>query len=218
MSPAKKRKKSVRKKSTKKAASRKATTAAALPRGSVDYARRLAPMEADFPGTPVSGKDFYGGGAITWDDAYEVAYDWDAGIAIGAYLDGLKAGKLTASYSPGSDRTVVPPRTFDELSWTPIDDIRELPGTGIVNTFSLCMVNWDATRRDDPLIPAVIELDGASPGQGILHMLEEIEPDDVEIGMQVEAVWKPADARDGAITDIRYFRPLKRRRKGGKKS
>jgi len=219
--------KKAKKKSSKKTPAKKATKRAAAPvepRGSTDYARRPAPMEAKFPGTPLSGRDFYGGGAITWDDQYEVEYDWDAGVAISAYLDGLKNGELTASYSPGSDRTVVPPRTFDELSWTPIADVRALPGTGTVNTFSLCMVNWDATRRDEPLIPAVIELDGASPGQGILHMLDEVDPDAVEIGMKVEAVWKPAEEREGAITDIRYFRPLakkaakkpSRRKKGGK--
>lgn len=179
--------------------------------------KRPAPMEADFPGTPLSGRDFYDGKVITWDDAYTVEYDWDSGVAISAYLDGLKEGKLLASYSLGTDRTVVPPRTFDELSWTPIDDLRELPGTGTVNTFSVCMVNWDASRRDDPLLPAVIELDGASPGMGILHMLDEVEPDDIEIGMKVEAVWKPAGERQGAITDILYFRPLaKGRDKGGK--
>jgi hypothetical protein len=192
------------------------TAAPALPRGSTDYARRPAPMNASFPGTPMSGRDFYGGGVITWDDQYEVEYDWDAGVAISAYLEGLKHGKLLASYSPGSDRTVVPPRTFDELSWTPIDDVRELPGTGTVNTFSLCMVNWDASRRAEPLLPAVIELDGASPGQGILHMLDEVDPDDIEIGMRVEAVWKPADEREGAITDIRYFRPLMQRARAKK--
>ena len=66
----------------------------------------------------------------------------------------------------------------------------------------------DATRRDEPLLPAVIELDGASPGMGILHMLDEVEPGDIEIGMKVEAVWKPEAERQGAITDILYFRPL----------
>ena len=190
------------------------TAAPALPRGSTDYAKRPAPMDAEFPGTPITGRDFYGGKVITWDDEYTVEYDWDAGVAISAYLEGLKNGHLLASYSPGSDRTVVPPRTFDELSWTPIDDLRPLPGTGTINTFSLSMVNWDATRREEPLMPAVIELDGASPGMGILHMLDEVDPDDIEIGMKVEAVWKPEAEREGAITDILYFRPL---RKGGKK-
>ncbi len=158
-------------------------------------------------GTPLSSQQFKGGEVITWDDQYTVEYDWDSGIAISAYLEGLQNGKLLASYSPSSDRTVVPPRTFDELTWEEIDDLRDLPGTGCVNTFSVCYVNWDASRREDPLLPAVIELDGASEGMGILHMLAEVEADDITIGMAVEAVWKPAAERTGAITDILYFRP-----------
>ena len=157
-------------------------------------------------GTPLTSQQFKDE-VVTWDDQYTVEYDWDSGIAIGAYLEGLKNGKLLASYSPSSDRTVVPPRTFDELTWEEIDDLRALPGTGRVNTFSLCYVNWDATRREDPLIPAVIELDGASEGMGILHMLAEVDPEKVAIGMAVEAVWKPGAERQGAITDILYFKP-----------
>ena len=159
-------------------------------------------------GTSLSSQQFKGGDVITWDDQYTVEYDWDSGVAIGAYLDGLKKGKLLASYSPSSDRIVVPPRTFDELTWEEIDDVRDLPGTGRVNTFSLCYVNWDASRRDDPLLPAVIELDGASEGMGILHMLGEVDADKIVVGMAVEAVWKAAAERTGAITDILYFRPL----------
>ena len=159
-------------------------------------------------GTPLSSAQFKGGEIITWDDRYTVEYDWDSGVAIAAYLDGLKNGKLLASYSPSSDRTVVPPRTFDELTWKEIDDLRCLPGSGRVNTFSLCYVNWDASRRDDPLIPAVIELDGASDGMGILHMLGGVDPEAVHIGMAVEAVWKAETERQGAITDILHFRPV----------
>ena len=158
-------------------------------------------------GTPLSSQQLKDAEVITWDDRYTVEYDWDSGVAIGAYLDGLKNGKVLASYSPSSDRTVVPPRTFDELTWEEIDDLRCLPGTGRVNTFSLCYVNWDASRREDPLIPAVIELDGASDGMGILHMLGDVDPETVHIGMAVEAVWKPDGEREGAITDIVHFRP-----------
>ena len=132
----------------------------------------------------------------------------DAGIAIGTYLEGLRDGKLLASVAPGSDRIMVPPRTFCELSWTPSQKLVELPGTGRINTFSLSYVNWDATRRDEPLMPAVIELDGASEGMGILQMLGGIDPEDVEIGMAVRAVWRPPGEREGSITDILYFEPI----------
>jgi uncharacterized OB-fold protein len=30
----------------------------------------------------------------------------------------------------------------------------------------------------------------------------------VKIGMRVQAVWKPENEREGAITDILYFKPI----------
>ena len=35
----------------------------------------------------------------------------------------------------------------------------------------------------------------------------EVAPDDVSVGMAVEAVWKPVAERVGSILDIAYFRP-----------
>ncbi len=55
----------------------------------------------------------------------------------------------------------------------------------------------------------VVELDGATKGMGLLHLLGEVKPADVKIGMKVRAVWKPARERKGDITDIRYFRPMR---------
>ena len=77
---------------------------------------------------------------------------------------------------------------------------------GRVETFSICHVRWDMVPLDPPEIPAVIRLDGTSQG-GFLHLLGDVAPDDVEIGMAVEAVWKPAAARTGSILDISHFRP-----------
>jgi uncharacterized OB-fold protein len=59
----------------------------------------------------------------------------------------------------------------------------------------------------DPLIPAVIDIDGTRPPVGIMHMVSGVQPDDVEIGMKVRAVWKPVEAREGSILDISYFEP-----------
>jgi uncharacterized OB-fold protein len=41
-----------------------------------------------------------------------------------------------------------------------------------------------------------------------MHMLGEVDPQAVHIGMRVQAVWKPPEEREGAITDILYFKPL----------
>ena len=63
-------------------------------------------------------------------------------------------------------------------------------GDGLVETFSICHVTWDMQPLDPPELPAVIRLDGASHG-GFLHKLGEVAPDEVRIGMAVEAVWRP---------------------------
>jgi hypothetical protein len=90
-----------------------------------------------------------------------------------------------------------------------MEDFVPLKDTGKVNTFSLCYVTWDVQRIKEPEIPAVIEIDGASPLHGILHKLGEVNLDQIQIGMRVQAVWKPSHEREGAITDILYFKPMK---------
>jgi uncharacterized protein len=59
----------------------------------------------------------------------------------------------------------------------------------------------------------VIEIDGASPGMGILHLVRKVAPKDVRIGLRVAAVWKPVAQRSGSITDIAYWMPMNRRSK-----
>jgi uncharacterized OB-fold protein len=95
---------------------------------------------------------------------------------------------------------------FCERCFIATDSWTEVPSTGRVETFSICFVRWDMVRLDPPEIPAVIRLDGTSEG-GFLHMLGEVSPDDVTIGMEVEAVWKPVAERTGSILDIAYFKP-----------
>ena len=142
-------------------------------------------------------------------------YQWDTGVAVGKVLAGLKEGKIVGVRCESCQRTMVPPRAFCELCFVPLDSWITLSDVGTVNTFSVSYVNWDATRREKPEVPAVIEINGASSEMGILHLLGEVGDNletilgNVRIGIEVEAVWKPAVEREGAITDIRYFRPVK---------
>jgi uncharacterized OB-fold protein len=96
-----------------------------------------------------------------------------------------------------------------------MDEDVPLRDTGTINTFSLCYVTWDVKRIQEPEIPAVITLDGASELSdasvvmgGIMHMLGEINPRLIHIGMRVQAVWKKPEERTGSITDILYFKPI----------
>ena len=143
----------------------------------------------------------------TWDP--NARYAWDAGVAISRYLQELKEGRLVGRSCPECRRIMIPPRMFCERCFCPTDRWVELQDTGTIITFSLCYVTWNMIRTKEPQIPVVVEIDGASPGMGILHLLDEVDPQAVRIGMRVQAVWKPAEERTGAITDIAYFKPLK---------
>jgi uncharacterized OB-fold protein len=167
-----------------------------------------------FPGTSLSEKDFTEGKILFNYDELKADFAWDTGIGIGAYLAGLKKGIILGSICYTCRKIVVPPRTVCEWCFNPMDEYIPLQDTGTVNTFSLCYVTWDVQRIQEPELPAVIELDGASTLEsgpivgGIMHKLGEVDPKDIQIGMRVEAVWKPAEEREGAITDILYFKPI----------
>ena len=169
-----------------------------------------------FPGTSLSEKDFADGKILFNHDALKAEFAWDTGIAIGAYLAGLKRGEILGAYCATCRKIVVPPRTVCEWCFHPMDEYVPVLDTGTVNTFSLCYVTWDVKRITEPEIPAVISLDGASElGDtsvimgGIMHKIGGIEPDKVKIRMRVKAVWKPEEERSGSITDILYFEPEK---------
>ena len=163
----------------------------------------------NYPGTSLSEQDIRQGKVLSIQDKMPADFAWDTGIAIGRYLDGLKAGVILGSHCAHCHKTVVPPRTVCEWCFKPMDHFVPLLDTGTVNTFSLCYVTWDVQRIKEPETPAVIEIDGASPLHGIMHKLGGVDPQEISIGMRVKAVWIPAEVREAAITDILYFKPIK---------
>ena len=164
-------------------------------------------------GTYYKEKDLKDGKLLSLGWTPKLQYAWDDGVAIGRYLKELKNGKIIARKCNKCDRIMIPPRMFCELCWRPTDEWVYCKDTGRINTYSICYVNWDASRikkGEKPHLPAVIEIDGASPGMGIMHILGEVNPDDIKIGMKVKAVWKKPAEREGSITDILYFKPARR--------
>ena len=137
-------------------------------------------------------------------------YAWSTGVAVGRFLRELKRGRLIGRRCPECQRVLVPPRMFCEQCYRPTREWIPLKDTGVVQTYSVSHVASDASRLPEPILVAVISLDGAAPGTGILHLLGEVRSEQVEIGMRVQAVWRAASMRRGSITDIKYFRPIRR--------
>ena len=71
-------------------------------------------------------------------------------------------------------------------------------------TFTLLYEDLDGKRLEDPDIIAFIQFGNG----GLVHRLGELDLDNLEIGQQVEAVFKAKAEREGSIQDIIYFRPI----------
>ena len=160
-----------------------------------------------YPGVEIEPKDLDSKRYLFTGYKTSLAYSWTSGVAISRFLDGLKDGELWARECDGCHRIMIPPRMYCEEDFRPTDRWVRVKDTGVVNTFSISYVNNDASRRKKPILVAVVDIDGASKDMGILHLLGEVEPQAVKIGMKVQAVWKRKPKREGAITDIKYFRP-----------
>jgi uncharacterized OB-fold protein len=171
----------------------------------------LSSKIARYPGVEITTDDVRARRYLSIRYETDLRYSWSSGVAIGRFLGGLRKGEIWGRRCEGCGRTLVPPRMYCESCFRPTDSWVRLKDAGRVVTFSVAYVNSDASRRKDPIVVAVVEIEGASPLMGILHLLGEVDPEDVRIGMRVEAVWRPEAERTGAITDIRYFRPRPRR-------
>ncbi len=134
-------------------------------------------------------------------------YAWSAGPALGRFLEELKQGRIIARRCDHCGRVLVPPRMFCEQCFRPTSEWVYLPGTGVIETFSISYIDTDANRISEPILVGVVAFDDASEHCGIMHYFGEVSPEKIYIGMPVEPVWRPEGEREGAITDIKYFRP-----------
>ncbi|MHA1966052.1 MAG: Zn-ribbon domain-containing OB-fold protein [Candidatus Thorarchaeota archaeon] len=163
----------------------------------------------EVPGIYLSNAELKAEDAITFKERPNAKYVWSAGIAYSRFLEELKNGKIIGRGCRECGRILVPPRMFCDKCFRATDEWVYVKDTGTINTFSISYLDADANRITDPISVAVIDLDGASEGIGILHFVRIDDPKDLHIGMKLKAVWKPEKDRIGSVTDIDYFEPLK---------
>ncbi len=113
-------------------------------------------------------------------------------------------GRIFGTHCPKCNHTYVPAVTFCERCLNELSDWIDVGTVGEVHTFTLLYENYDGSRKEKPEIVAFIRFgDG-----GLVNRLDEMDPEAIEIGIQVEAVFKPQSERTGSILDILYFKPL----------
>ena len=132
-------------------------------------------------------------------------YHYVAGDCRARYLRALKDKKILGARCAKTGKVFVPPLVASPESFAPAPELVEVAHRGVVTTF--CIVNIPVIGRqlEIPYVAASVALDGADIS--LYALVQECRPEDVRMGMRVEAVWKPDGERQGDHEDIRYFRP-----------
>ena len=143
-----------------------------------------------------------------WRGRIPVNYVYTTGRAGEKFFRGIINGQLLAAECSACGVVYLPPRTYCERCFARLEDsyVKVLP-QGRVHTFTLCHKNLDGSRRPTPILVAMVKIDQTDGG--LVHYLGGVKPEEVYIGMSVEAVFKPKKQRKGSILDIKYFRPKK---------
>nr|WP_245650403.1 OB-fold nucleic acid binding domain-containing protein [Nocardia harenae] len=129
-------------------------------------------------------------------------YTRSAGPIIGAFLGGLRAGRITGIR--GSDgRVLVPPAEFDPVTSEPLTEFVDVAEVGTVTSWSWVRDPLPDQPFDRPFAWALIQLDGADTA--LLHAVDVPSADDIYTGLRVRARW--AAERTGSIRDIAHFVP-----------
>lgn len=140
-----------------------------------------------------------------WQGNLPVTSRYTFGLAGERFFRALKdEGRILGSYCPRCDFTYVPGRIFCERCLGELDEWMDAGTQGEVHTFTLLYADQDGSLLEQPRLVAMVRI---SDG-GLVHLLGEVDPQDITIGMPVEAVFKPKNERQGSIEDILYFRPL----------
>jgi uncharacterized OB-fold protein len=139
-----------------------------------------------------------------WQGNLPVMNRYTYGLAGEKFFRTIKEeAKILGTHCPTCDRTYVPAAAFCERCLGKLDEWVDVGTIGDIVTYTLLNVGLDGSTLDKPEIIAFIRLgDG-----GIIHRLGEIEPEQVEIGLLVQAVFLPKSKRAGSILDIKYFKP-----------
>ncbi|MEZ0340623.1 Zn-ribbon domain-containing OB-fold protein [Mycobacterium sp. pV006] len=121
------------------------------------------------------------------------------------FLRALQQGKLVGARTGSDGKVYFPAREADPATGKPLDQFIELSDKGTVTTFAIINIPFAGQRIKPPYVAAYVLLDGADIP--VLHLVSDIDAEQVRMGMRVQAVWKPKDQWGLGIDNIEYFRP-----------
>lgn len=134
----------------------------------------------------------------------EYTYTRSVGPVIGAFLGGLRQGRILGARGDGG-RVVVPPAEYDPITGRAVGELVEVGPGGVVSSWAWAAHPASGQPLDHPFAWALITLDGATTA--LLHVVDAGSPETMSTGMRVRARFRPQAERRGHLLDIGAFVP-----------
>jgi uncharacterized OB-fold protein len=134
----------------------------------------------------------------------EYPYSRSVGPVIGAFLTGLRDGRILGVRGSGG-AVIVPPTEYDPHTAEETGELVEVGPEGTVESWAWVVEPAPQHPLDHPFAWVLVRLDGA--GTAMLHAADPGSAEAMSTGMRVRADFLPAEERIGRIQDIRAFVP-----------
>jgi uncharacterized OB-fold protein len=137
----------------------------------------------------------------------DIPNTYSAGMVGSRFLIELRDNKkIMGIKCPTCNRVYVPPRSTCKYCFGKLSELVEVSQKGTLLTYAVAYQQNPVQPLETPIAFGIVQLDGADTG--FVHMLGEVEPEELKIGMKVKAVFKVKKERQASILDIKYFKPL----------
>jgi hypothetical protein len=135
-------------------------------------------------------------------------YDYAAGRYGSQFMTALRdEAKLFGTRCSQCRRVLVPPRPVCGICAARTDEWVEVGPRGTITGYTVVEISFidpmTGVERPIPYGFAFIKLNGADTN--IYHFLRENRHEHLDVGMSVEAIFKPAGEREGKMSDIIHF-------------
>ncbi|MCK4362393.1 MAG: Zn-ribbon domain-containing OB-fold protein [Dehalococcoidia bacterium] len=137
----------------------------------------------------------------------DIPNTYSAGLVGSRFLIELRDNKkITGIKCPTCNRVYVPPRSTCKYCFGKLSEWVEVSNKGTLLTYAVAYQPSPVQPVEVPIAYGIVQLDGADTG--LAHMLGEVDPEQLKVGMKVKAVFKVKKERVASILDIKYFKPL----------
>ena len=141
-----------------------------------------------------------------WNGDMQADYLYPGGVAGDKFFKHLmKNNSFLASKCPMCSKTFFPPRMYCEDCFCeiPDDDWNEVPATGVIKHYTVVTIDTYGRKLDEPKVVGMINIDETD---SVILGLIKTENINLDLqGLQVKAVFRSKDEREGTLKDILYF-------------